>query len=312
MHVVAVLALDDVIPFDLGACCDTFSRVRVPGVDVPYKVNVCGERRRIRTGFFEIRAQCGLEALCEADTILVPGTGDPAGPVSARVVAALRRAAARGARIASICSGAFVLAAAGLLDGRRATTHWAGAAELARRYPEVIVDPNVLFVDNGQILTSAGASAGLDLCLHLIGKDYGAAVAADAARLAVIPLVRDGGQAQFINQPAPAATASLQTLMLWLQQNLQAPLTLEKIARKGMMSTRTLTRRFQEQTGTSPVQWLQTARVRRAQQLLETTALSVERIAAEAGFASLTTFREQFAKMVGTSPRQYRKAFRMP
>ncbi|AIO69932.1 helix-turn-helix domain protein [Burkholderia oklahomensis] len=203
-----------------------------------------------------------------------------------------------------------MLAEAGLLDGLRATTHWLGAAELARRYPSVSVDANVLFVDNGQVLTSAGASAALDLCLHMIRCDYGAAVAADAARLAVTPLVRDGGQAQFIAGEPPRRTSTLHALMEWLQCNLREPLTLDAIARQGAMSVRTLTRRFQEQAGTSPLQWLQTARVRRAQQLLETTALSVEQIATEAGFGSATAFRERFVRIVGTTPKRYRQAFR--
>jgi transcriptional regulator GlxA family with amidase domain len=309
MHIVAVLALHDVVPFDLGVACDTFVRVRAPGVIVPYSVRVCGEQRRIHTGFFEIHTELGLEGLAGADTIIVPGVADPSAAVSPRVIAALHDAAARGCRIASICSGAFVLAAAGLLDGLRATTHWLGATELARRHPAVSVDATVLFVDNGQVLTSAGASAGLDLCLHMIRSDYGAAVAADAARLAVTPLARDGGQAQFIAYEAPVAASSLQALMQWLQKNLKQSLTLESMARKSAMSTRTLTRRFHEQTGTSPLQWLQTAGVRRAQQLLETTALSVEQIATEAGFGSATAFRERFGRIVGTTPQRYRNAF---
>ncbi|MBR8329159.1 helix-turn-helix domain-containing protein, partial [Burkholderia cenocepacia] len=227
-----------------------------------------------------------------------------------RVLDALRTAAARGCRIASICSGAFVLAEAGLLDGLRATTHWLAAAELARRHPNVDVDPNVLFVDNGQILTSAGAAAGLDLCLHMIQADYGAAVAVDAARSAVAPRVREGGQAQFIAPEWPAGGDGLHDLMDWLHANLRQPLTLDAIARKASTSVRTLTRRFQEQTGTSPGQWLQTARVRHAQQLLEVTELSIEHVATEAGFGSVTAFRERFARIVGTSPQRYRQAFR--
>ncbi|AHI67126.1 GlxA family transcriptional regulator [Burkholderia thailandensis] len=311
MHSVGVLVLNGVVPFDLGVACDTFARVRVPNVDAPYRVRVCGERRRARGDLFDVRTAFGLDGLRDADTVVVPGVADPLAPVSPRVVAALREAASRGCRIASICSGAFVLAQAGLLDGLRATTHWLGAAELARRYPHVSVDANVLFIDNGQVLTSAGASAGLDLCLHMIRCDYGAAAAADAARLAVTPLVRDGGQAQFIAGEPPQRTSTLRALMEWLQRNLREPLTLDAIARQSAMSVRTLTRRFQEQTGTSPLQWLQTARVRRAQQLLETTSLSVEQIATEAGFGSASAFRERFARIVGTSPKRYRQAFRM-
>ncbi|MDR5665252.1 helix-turn-helix domain-containing protein [Burkholderia cenocepacia] len=309
MHTVAVLALPDVVPFDLGVACDTFARVRAPNVEPAYRVRVCSEQPRVGGDLFELRPPFRLDALADADTIMVPGTSVPLAPTSRRVLDALRAAAARGCRIASICSGAFVLAEAGLLDGLRATTHWLAAAELARRHPNVDVDPNVLFVDNGQILTSAGAAAGLDLCLHMIQADYGAAVAVDAARSAVAPRVREGGQAQFIAPEWPAGGDGLHDLMDWLHANLRQPLTLDAIARKASTSVRTLTRRFQEQ-GTSPGQWLQTARVRHAQQLLEVTELSIEHVATEAGFGSVTAFRERFARIVGTSPQRYRQAFR--
>lgn len=311
MHTVAVLVLDHVVPFDLGVACDTFARVRMEGVGQPYSVRVCAQQRRVRAGHFEIRTEFGLEGLADADTIVVPGSDPPPTRIAPCVAEALQQAAERGCRIASICSGAFVLAAAGLLDGMRATTHWLGAAELARHYPGVEVDPNVLFVDNGQILTSAGASAGLDLCLHMIRADYGAAVAADTARLAVAPLVREGGQAQYIAYDSPATAESLQALQLWLEKNLHQALTLDAIARAGAMSIRTLTRRFHKQTGMSPLRWVQTARVRRAQRLLETTALSVEQVATEAGFGSVTALRERFARVVGTTPQRYRHAFRI-
>lgn len=310
MHTVAVLALPDVVPFDLGVACDTFARVRAPNAAQAYRVRVCSEQPRVGGDLFELRPPFRLDALADADTIMVPGTSVPLAPTSRRVLDALRAAAARGRRIASICSGAFVLAEAGLLDGLRATTHWLAAAELARRYPNVDVDANVLFVDNGRILTSAGAAAGLDLCLHMIQADYGAAVAVDAARSAVAPRVREGGQAQFIAPEWPAGGDGLHDLMDWLHANLRQPLTLDAIARKASTSVRTLTRRFQEQTGTSPGQWLQTARVRHAQQLLEMTELSIEHVATEAGFGSVTAFRERFSRIVGTSPQRYRQAFR--
>ncbi len=202
------------------------------------------------------------------------------GEVAQDVLAALRSAAASGTRIASICVGAFTLAATGLLDGLRATTHWAAAGELARRYPAVAVDANVLFVDNGQILTSAGAAAGLDLCLHMIRNDHGSAVAADAARIAVMPLERDGGQAQFIvREPPTPDGATLEPLLRWMEENAHRELTLADIAAQAMMSARTLNRRFREQTGTTPLHWLHRARLRQAQYLLETTSHSVERIA---------------------------------
>ncbi|MBN3821218.1 AraC family transcriptional regulator, partial [Paraburkholderia sp. Se-20369] len=240
MHTVAVLALPDVVPFDLGLACDTFARVRAPGLTGAYRVRVCSEQPRVAGELFELRPAFRLDGLDDADTIVVPGTSTPLAPTSRRVLAALRAAAERGCRIASICSGAFVLAEAGLLDGLRATTHWLAAAELARRYPRVSVDPNVLFVDNGQVLTSAGAAAGLDLCLHMIQADYGAAVAVDAARCAVAPRVREGGQAQFISPERPAGADGLHDLIDWLHANLHRPLTLDAIARQASTSVRTL------------------------------------------------------------------------
>lgn len=309
MHTVAVLALHNVIPFDLSTPCEVFGRVLVPGIEEPYRVTVCGEAREIRAGAFDIRVRCDLRQLAGAQTVIVPGLADPSQPIAGEVLDALRAAASRGARIASICSGAFVLAAAGLLDGLRATTHWLAAAELARRYPRIKVDPNVLFVDNGQILTSAGAAAGLDLCLHLVRRDYGAAVAANTARYSVMPLEREGGQAQFIVYAPPASDTTLEPLLRWLDDRLHRPLTLEEIARQAAMSTRTLNRRFREQTGTTPLQWLLASRVRRAQQLLETTTLSVDQVASATGFASPTTFRARFSRLVGTNPQSYRRTF---
>jgi len=229
------------------------------------------------------------------------------------VLDALRRAAGNGTRIASICVGAFILAATGLLDGHRATTHWAATALLAARYPTIDVDPDVLYVDNGQLLTSAGAAAGLDLCLHMIRRDHGSAVAADAARTCVMPLERAGGQAQFIaHEPPPPDAATLEPVLRWMQANLGRDLTLEDIAAQATMSTRTLGRRFREQTGTTPLQWLHRARIRHAQYLLETTAHPVDRIATQVGFGSPTAFRDRFKRLTGTSPHAYRRAFQSP
>jgi transcriptional regulator GlxA family with amidase domain len=312
MPTVAVLALDGVVPFDLSTPCEVFGRVRLADGRAGYRVKVCGATRTVDAGVFAIRTRWGLRELARADTVIVPGVVDPARPVPRAVVDALRAAAKNGARIASICTGAFVLAAVGLLDGLRATTHWLVAAELARLHPAVEVDPDVLYVDNGAILTSAGAAAGLDLCLHLVRRDYGAAVAADTARISVMPLERDGGQAQFIVHEAPAADGqSLAPLLRWLEKHVDKPLTLEGMARRAGMSTRNFSRRFREQTGTTPAQWLLRARVRRAQQLLETSAHPVERIAADSGFGSTATFRDRFRRLVGTSPRAYRRAFRI-
>ncbi len=310
-HLVAVVAAQNVISFDLATPLETFRGVRCADGTAPYRVVVCGVARTIRTADFEIRVRAGLEALARAQTIIVPGIGDLDAPAPPALVAALRSAAARGARIASICSGAFLLAATGLLDGRRATTHWRAAAELARRYPEIDVDPNVLFVDEGDLLTSAGATAGLDVCLHLIRRDFGAAVAANAARLAVVALEREGGQAQFIvAPPLPSDGESLAPLVTWVEQNLHRDLSLAALARRAAMSTRTLSRRFHEQMGTTPAQWVTHARVRRAQQLLETTGHPVERVANLVGMSSPTTLRVQFQQIVGTSPKTYRRAFR--
>jgi transcriptional regulator GlxA family with amidase domain len=234
-----------------------------------------------------------------------------AGPPSPQALDALRRAALGGARIASVCSGAFVLAEAGLLDGLRATTHWVAAGQLARRYPRIKVDPDVLYVDNGRILTSAGAAASLDMCLHMIRADLGSAVAADAARMSVMPLEREGGQAQFIvhEQPPVPRGSTLEPVLEWIEDNLGGEITLGAMAARSGMSERTFSRRFREQTGTTPLQWLLRARVRRAQYLLENSDHPVERIARQAGFGSPTAFRERFRRVVGTTPQAYRGAF---
>ncbi|MGW6982359.1 GlxA family transcriptional regulator [Streptomyces sp. NPDC054932] len=311
MHTVAVLALDGVIPFDLATPIEVFTRTRLPDGRPAYRVRVCAAAEEVDAGAFSLRAPWPLTELAEADTIIVPGTADPAAPVSEEVLDALRQAAARGTRIASICVGAFTLAATGLLDGLRATTHWSAAELLAALHPAVEVDPGVLYVDNGQLLTSAGAAAGLDLCLHMIRCDLGSAVAADAARLSVMPLEREGGQAQFIvhDQPPAPRGSRLEPLMLWMEDNARRDLTLDELALQSGMSVRTLNRRFREQTGTSPLQWLHRARIRRAQHLLETTAHPVERIAAQVGFGSPTAFRERFKRLTGTSPHAYRRSF---
>ncbi len=311
MHTVAVLALDDVIPSDLAMPIDVFARTRLPGERAGYRVRVCAATDEVDAGAFSLRAPHGLDALADADTVVVPGVHDPSAPVREDVLRALRAAAAAGTRIASICVGTFVLARAGLLAGLRATTHWYAAGELAAAHPDIDVDPDVLYVDNGQILTSAGAAAGMDLCLHMIRRDYGSAVAADAARASVMPLEREGGQAQFIVSLPPASPRgrALEPLLAWLEENAARELTLDDIAAHAGLSSRTLLRRFREQTGTTPLQWLHRARVRRAQHLLETTAHPVERIAAQVGFGSPTAFRDRFKRVAGVSPQAYRRAF---
>jgi transcriptional regulator GlxA family with amidase domain len=309
MHTVAVLALDDVVAFDLATPVQTFGFTRLPDGGPAYRVIVCG-MGTVKTEAFTMQTHWGLDALADADTIIVPGC-DTDAPTASEVLDALRAAAARGARIASICVGAFILAETGLLDGLRATTHWLGAADLAARHPAIDVDPNVLYVDNGQFLTSAGAAAGLDMCLHMIRRDHGSAVAAGIARMSVMPLEREGGQAQFITQTHPALPrgGELEPLLRWLSDNAATDLTLADIASRAGMSTRTLNRRFREQTGTTPLRWLHRERVRQAQYLLEATTHPIDRIAGEVGFGSPTAFRERFKRVVGTSPNAYRAAF---
>jgi transcriptional regulator GlxA family with amidase domain len=307
MHVVAVLAMHGVIPFDLAIPCEVFSYVTAPGLAEPYCVRVCGEARDVKTGAYDLRVSWDLTQLDRAHTIVVPGIREPTMPIGDEVVAGLRRAAAGGARIASICTGAFVLAAAGLLDGVRATTHWRAARELAALYPRVAVDPNVLYVDSGKVLTSAGATAGIDLCLHMVRTDYGAAVAASAARLALVPLVRDGGQAQYIAEEPSGMSTALAPVLEWMDKHLDREWSLATIADRAHTSTRTLSRRFKEQTGMTPLAWVLRARVRRAQALLESTTATIEEVAAQAGFESAATLRAHFHRLVGVNPTTYRR-----
>ena len=312
MHVVGVLALHGVVPFDLGVPCDVFERARLADGAQPYEVRVCGQARRVRSRPFDIRVERALDGLDGADTIVVPGVEDASEPVPPAAVAILQRAAKRGVRIASICSGAFVLAAAGLLDGRRATTHWLAADALAARHPAITVDPDVLFVDEGRIVTSAGASAGIDMCLHLIARDHGQAVAADSSRRAVAPLGREGGQRQFILRGAASrrvAGGSVAATLEWIEARLDRPVAVAGMANHAGMSKRTFARRFVEETGTTPGQWLIEARTRRARLLLETTSLSVEEVATRSGFADASGLRDRFRRVLGVSPRRYRASF---
>jgi transcriptional regulator GlxA family with amidase domain len=308
-HIIGVLALNGVVPFDLSIPCEVFGRAQQADGAFFYEIRVCGETPEVRARSFGLRVPYGLDTLHFVDTLIIPGIDDPSVPVAASVLAAIRQAWATGARIASICSGAFVLAATGLLDGRRATTHWLGAGHLAKRYPAIDVDPNTLFVDEGRIITSAGASAGLDMCLHLVRRDLGQAAAAHAARLAVAPLDRDGGQAQFIRHEPPGTNASLAPALEWMLENIGRPLSVAAMATQAGMSERTFARRFQEQTGTTPMQWFLTARIRRGQELLEGGRASVEEVALASGFASPVTFRSSFRKVTGVSPAIYRSRF---
>lgn len=315
MHTVAVLALPDTVAFDLSTPIEVFGRVRLPTGEPGYDVTVCGTDPVVAAGPMRIAVDHGLEGLAEADTVVVPGRNDVTVAPPAAALEALRAAHAAGLRIASICTGAFTLAVAGLLDGRRATTHWLAADAFRQAFPAVDLDPDVLYVDEGQLLTSAGASAGLDLCLHMVARDHGAAVAADAARLAVAPLHRSGGQAQFILRHQArvrhiAEQTELDAVLAWIEQEAHRDLTLTDIADYASMSVRTVNRRFQAETGQTPMQWVAGVRVRHAQQLLETTSYGVERIGREVGFSSPANFREQFRRLAGVAPQSYRNTFR--
>ncbi|GAB2664717.1 GlxA family transcriptional regulator [Nocardia goodfellowii] len=314
MAIVTVLALDDVLGFEVMLSGMVFGAANSISGSDHYDIRVVAKGRSATVapvhGAVQLRTQWDIDSVAEADIVMIPGKAGFLCEPDALVVDALLAAAERGARLASVCVGAFTLAATGLLDGLRATTHWEYAAELARRHPRVEVDSSVLFIDNGAVLTSAGAVAGLDLCLHMVRQDLGAAVAADTARRLVMPPQRDGGQAQFIAHTDPESTdVSLRPVLEWMQRNLHRPLTLDDIAGHAAISVRSLNRRFRAEIGTTPLQWLLRARVHRAQQLLETTELSVERIAEEAGFGAATTLRYHFARVTRTSPQAYRNSF---
>jgi transcriptional regulator GlxA family with amidase domain len=315
VHTVAVVALPDVIAFDLTTAVEVFDRVVLPSGEPGYRVLVCGTEPVVSAGLLRIATDHGIAEVDGADTVIVPGRNDVTVGTPDEVLRALMSAYAAGTRIASICSGAFTLAEAGLLDGKRATTHWRAADLFRAAYPAVDLDPDVLYVDEGQVLTSAGASAGIDLCLHMVAFDYGAAVAADAARLAVAPLHRSGGQAQFIlRNTAPAKhiaeRTELDDVLAWIEKEAHRDLTLRDIAGRAAMSVRTLNRRFQAETGQTPMQWVTGVRVRQAQQLLESTMHGVEKIGRDVGFSSAANFREQFRRLTGVAPQSYRNTFR--
>ncbi|AHC23547.1 MULTISPECIES: GlxA family transcriptional regulator [Mycobacteriaceae] len=315
MRKVAVLAVHDVIAFDVGIPVEVFGRVRFADGANGYRVQVCGTEPVVSAGPLHIATDHGLEALADADIIIVPGREDVETQTPAAVVTALRAAYSAGATIASICTGAFTLADAGLLDGKRATTHWAAADLFRATHPAVDLDPDVLYVDEGRILTSAGASAGVDLCLYMVRRDHGAAIAATAAKFAVAPLHRSGGQAQFIvRNQLPVSMIGEQTqlngVLTWIEQNAHRELTLADIAAYAATSIRTLNRRFQTETGQTPMQWVTGVRIRHAQELLEGTSHSIERIGREVGFASAANFREQFRRLSGVAPQTYRNTFK--
>jgi len=313
MHTVAAVVDDGMLTFDFAIPCEVFGLDRRDIADPWYEFLVVAARnRRVRTQTgFTLEATHGLRALERADTIVVPGWVDPDVPPPPALTSALVRAHERGARVFSICTGAFVLAAAGLLDGRRATTHWMYADLLAERYPQIDVDPRVLYVVEDHVMTSAGTGAGIDLCLYIVACDHGAEVAATVARRMVMPLYRSGGQAQFVDAPiATENTDEMTELLEWGLANLPSGLSVDDLARRAAMSPRTLTRRFRATAGVPPGEWLQRERLRLAQRLLESTDEPIERVARGAGYDSSVTMRAQFATRLKTSPRAYRKTFR--
>ena len=317
-HSVAVYAFDGMSPFELGCVVEVFGLPR-PELGVPwYDFKVCAESSRPMraVGGFTMATAYGLDDLAAADTVVVTAVPDVRGEVPPGLLDALRRAHTRGARIVSICSGAFALAAAGLLDGLEATTHWRYAALLAERFPAVRVDPDVLYLDRGRILTSAGSAAGLDLCLHLVRLDHGPATANAVARRLVLPPHREGGQAQFIEAQFPQGQGAgreegggIARSMDWALENLATPITVADLARVARMSERSYLRNFSRATGTSPLRWLVGRRVAAARALLESTDEPIERIGAAVGFADPATFRHHFGRVAGTSPSAYRRTF---
>jgi AraC family transcriptional regulator, transcriptional activator FtrA len=311
-HKVAVIAYEGLNAFDFGIAVGLFGLPR-PESDHWYSVTVCGLGKR------PIRASSGvcvipqrtLAGLQQADTVVIPGWCNPDVLPPPRLVRMLRMAHQRGARLVSICSGAFVLAATGLLNGKRATTHWKFSDKLSKLYPQINVESDVLYVDEEDVLTSAGAAAGIDLCLHIIRKDFGTVVANTVARHLVVSPHREGGQAQFIDKPVgEQAHPWLAHLLEWSQANLHTEITIERLSLEAHVSRRTLCRRFVEATGLSPHRWITSLRVRRGKDLLETTALSIEEIAQQCGFQSGALLRHHFREQVKINPRTYRHHFR--
>lgn len=312
-HDVAMVVYDGFTAFELGVACEVFGDDRwVPTGDPWYRLFICGHGSAPVTsdGGFQILAPHGLDKLSRVDTVIVLPTYRP-DDIPESVFAAIRRAHARGCRILSFCGGAFVLAEAGLLDGRRAATHWAECDALARQYPLVSVDSSVLFVDEGDILTGAGSASSIDLCLHIVRQDFGSDVATQLARQLVVPPQRDGGQAQFIEAPMPAVDDSnlFADTVTWAQEHLDEVITVEELAARSAMSPRTFARHFLAATGTTPYQWLLRQRVQLAQRLLEVSDLPVETVAQRSGFCTASNLRKHFSRVVQTSPQAYRRTF---
>jgi len=312
MHRVVALCLDGLVAFDLTAPAQAFGLAARPGGEPLYEFSTCsvgGVEVRTTNGF-GISPHAGLGALRRADTVVVPAYAAVLEPPPELALAALRAASRRGARVLSVCSGAFALAHAGLLDGRRAATHWAWAGELARRFPAVEVDPDALYVDEGEVMTSAGLSAGIDLSLHVIRKDFGAAAGERVARHMVAAPHREGGQAQFARPTAAEVGGSLEPTRRWAAARLEQPLDVAAMAGHAGVSPRTFARRFREETGTTPLQWLLSQRVLEARRLLEESDLPIDEIAWRAGFGTAASLRDHFRRATATSPSAYRRSFR--
>ena len=313
-HTVAVVIFEGISPFHLSVPCmvfgDDLARLGVPR----YRLLICGTRTGLvpTMSGFNIEVEHDLSALQEADTVIVPAWRDPDEKPPQLLLQALRHAHARGARIVGLCLGAFVLAEAGLLDGRAASTHWVWSEDFARKYPKVKLDQKVLYVDDGDILTSAGTAAAIDCCLHLLRRDHGADVANRIARRMVVAPHRHGGQAQYIEQPLPASGGSdaLTVTLDWAIEHLEQPLCLDVLAERAAMSRRNFTRRFKLKTGTTVSQWLLNHRLASAQRLLETSDKAIDRIAELAGFGSTVSLRQHFSAAFAISPAAYRKQYR--
>jgi AraC family transcriptional activator FtrA len=314
MHLVVALCLDGLVAFDLTAPAQAFALAARPGGEPLYEFSTCSvEGAEVRTtSGFGVSPRFGLGALRRADTVVVPAYAAVLEPPPEEALAALRAAGRRGARVLSVCSGAFALAHAGLLDGRRAATHWAWAGELARRFPAVEVDPDALYVDEEEVMTSAGLSAGIDLSLHVIRKDFGVAAGARVARHMVAAPHREGGQAQFANAAPVEIGGSLEATRRWAAERLDQPLDVGAMAGHAAVSPRTFARRFREETGTTPLQWLLAQRVLEARQQLEESELPVEAIASNCGFGTAASLREHFRRATATTPTAYRRAFQDP
>jgi transcriptional regulator GlxA family with amidase domain len=311
MHRVAALCFEGLVAFDLTAPAQVFTPAcRADGTPL-YEFSTCsvdGAAVATTTGF-SIAPRHGLEALGRAETIVVPGYFAIFEPPPGEAIAALREAARRGARVLSVCTGAFALAHAGLLDERRASTHWQWSEELAARFPAIEVDPAALYVDEGEVMTSAGLSAGIDLCLHVVRKDFGAAVGERVARHLVAAPHREGGQAQFIKRPDADPVGSLEATRHWAAERLDEPLDVAAMSRHAGVSSRTFARRFREETGTTPLQWLLGRRVLEAQRLLEESNLPIDEVAWRAGFGTAASLREHFRRATATTPTAYRRSF---